>query len=145
MPQVKNFFKHPEVIVSAIKKAETYTSGEIKVHIDKLCDKDVMEKAKEIFHQLGMHLLPGKNGVLIYISVLDHKIGILGDENIHQKVGDGFWNDELQKMIDHFKKNEYDEGVMEAISDIGQKLQAFFPFDSTNDTNDLNDDISYGH
>lgn len=144
MPQVKNFFKDPNNIVAAIKKAETKTSGEIKVHIDEYCEKDVMETAKEIFHQLEMHLLPGKNGVLIYISVHDHKLCILGDQNIHDKVGDGFWNDELAKMIHHFKKNEYDEGVIEAILDIGRKLKDFFPYDEKTDTNDLNDEISYG-
>lgn len=145
MPKVKNFFKQPENIVSAIRKAETFTSGEIKVHIESQCDKEVMERAKEVFHQLDMHLLPLKNGVLIYISVEDHKLAILGDQNIDNLVGENFWKDELEKIVHHFRKGEFDEGVIETIEDIGHKLKDYFPYDAKTDTNDLNDDISYGN
>lgn len=144
MSQVRNFFKNPEGIVAAIKKAESKTSGEIKVHIEGECPKEVMEQATDIFHQLGMHLLPNKNGVLIYISVLDHKVCILGDKNIDEVVGLGFWNDTVYNLTTQFKHNHFDEGVSDAVLEIGRKLRDFFPYDAKTDTNDLNDDISYG-
>lgn len=144
MPQVKSFFKKPEEIVAAIKKAEQKTSGEIKVHIEAHCPKEVMEQAKDIFHQLHMHELPNKNGVLIYIAVLDHKICILGDKNIDEVVGTGFWNETVYNITQHFKQAHFDEGIAEAVLEIGRKLRDYFPYDATTDTNDLNDDISYG-
>jgi len=144
MPQVRNFFKNPEAIVAAIQRAERKTSGEIKVHIDAHCEKEVMLQAQETFFHLGMDQLPNKNGVLIYIAAQDNKLCILGDANIDAIVGAGFWNDTVYKMVEHFKKKEFDEGVAEAILEIGRKLQEYFPYDAKNDTNDLPDDISYG-
>lgn len=144
MSKHKNFFKNPKVIVQAIKKAERETSGEIKVHIEPNCPKEVMEQATDVFHYLKMDQLPHQNGVLIYISTEDKKICILGDKNIDLKTGIGFWNETVFQLSESFKKGLYDEGVTQAILEIGSKLQEYFPFDSKTDNNDLNDDISYG-
>ena len=54
MPKVQDFFKNPETIVQAIKKSELKTSGEIKVHVESNCSKEVMEQAKDVFHSLKM-------------------------------------------------------------------------------------------
>jgi|JI10StandDraft_1071094.scaffolds.fasta_scaffold1813308_1 uncharacterized membrane protein len=144
MPKVQDFFKNPETIVQAIKKSELETSGEIKVHVESNCSKEVMEQAKDVFHSLKMDQLPNKNGVLIYISTEDKKICILGDKNIDLKTGVNFWNDTVSQMSESFKKELFDEGVIQAISEIGSKLHDYFPYDSITDENELNDDISYG-
>lgn len=144
MSDIQKFFKKPEDIVAAIKKAEQKTSGEIKIHIEAHCDKEVMARAKEVFELLGMHQLPQKNGVLIYVAVDDHKLCILGDKNIDEQVGLGFWNDTIYNMTKHFKQHHFDDGIIEAILETGRKLRDYFPYDKATDTNDLNDDISYG-
>ncbi len=144
MPKVQKFFKNPEVIVQTIKNAELKTSGEIKVHIEAHCPKEVMQQATDVFHSLKMDQLPHQNGVLIYISTEDKKICILGDRNIDYKTGIGFWNETVFKMSESFKKGQYDEGVVQAITEIGIKLHDFFPHDYKTDNNDLNDEISYG-
>ncbi|HZH68767.1 MAG TPA: TPM domain-containing protein [Chitinophagales bacterium] len=144
MPKVKQFFSQPEKIVDAIKQTESTTSGEIKVHVESENNKEVMLRAQEVFLMLDMHLLPQKNGVLIYISVRDKEICIIGDKNIHNTVGHNFWNDTVYKMSQHFKNRQFDTGTIEAILEIGQKLKIFFPFDHTTKSNDLSDDISYG-
>ena len=41
-------------IVDAISEAELNTSGEIRVHIDKKCKIDPVEKAIQLFEKLGM-------------------------------------------------------------------------------------------
>ena len=144
MTKIQKFFKNPEAIVQAIKKAELKTSGEVKVHIEEYCPKEVMEQAKDVFHQLKMHELPDKDGVLIYVAVSDHKICIIGDKNIDDKVGVNFWNETVFQMSESFKKELFDEGVIQAVNEIGRKLQDYFPYDSKTDKNNLNDDISYG-
>lgn len=144
MSNVHAFFKYPDAVVQAIHKAEQSTSGEIKVHVESQCPIEVMERAKVIFHHLKMHELPQKNGVLIYISISDHKVCILGDANIHAKVGNDYWTETIFKLTQHFKKNQFDKGIIEAILEIGDKLKSHFPYNKNNDTNDLKDDISYG-
>ncbi len=144
MPKTKDFFKYPDKIVSAIQQAESYTSGEIKVHIESKNSSDTLSRAKEVFHQLDMHKLPQKNGVLIYIAVESKQICIWGDKHIHEAVGSGFWDEIILKMIDLFKAGKYDEGTVEAILKTGQKLRQFFPFNPDKPNNDLSDEISYG-
>ncbi|MCO5233992.1 MAG: TPM domain-containing protein [Chitinophagales bacterium] len=144
MSNIHSFFKQPEAIVQAIQKAELKTSGEIKIHLESRCSGEVMQHATEIFHYLKMQDLPQKNGVLIYISISDHKICILGDANIHSKVGNDYWDGTVFKLSQHFKKNQFDKGIIEAILEIGESLHTHFPYDKDNDTNDLNDNISYG-
>lgn len=144
MLKAKDFFQSPKEIVSAIQKAETTTSGEIKIHVENKKPLQLEQRAQEVFFQLNMHELPLKNGVLIYISIQSKQIHILGDENIHQVVGVSFWNDIVEQMSEKFKLQQFDQGAIEAILQIGEQLKQHFPFDALNKSNDLSDDISYG-
>jgi uncharacterized membrane protein len=141
----KEFFSDTEQsqIIEAIRLAENRTNGEIRVHLEAHCKKDPYERAREVFYQLHMHKTEARNGVLIYIAYDDHKLAILGDEGIHQKVGQDFWHAEKDVLVEHFRKNEYAAGLCKAIADAGEKLRTFFP--KTNDnTNELSNDISFG-
>lgn len=131
-------------LIQAIKDAENQTSGEIRVHLEKKCKpKNPVERAIEVFGELGMYETEAHNGVIIYVAIDDHKIAIWGDKGIHEKVGQNFWEEEIQLMIEHFKKGEFEKGLEEAVHLVGQKLKESFPF-KRNDTNELSDDISYG-
>ena len=46
-------------------------------------------------------------------------------------------------MGEFFKKEEYTQGLVKGVIMIGEKLKAFFPYQS-DDVNELPDDISYG-
>lgn len=132
-----------ETLVSAIQEAEKQTSGEIRLHIEKTCsEEDPLNRAQEVFASLEMHETEQNNGILIYVSWKDHKIAIWGGQGIHEKVGQDFWNDELNLLIEYFKKEEYVEGLRTVILQIGDKLKEFYPYQS-DDRNELSDDISY--
>ena len=84
----KDFFttEQKQQIVDAIGEAELNTSGEIRVHIDTKCKtKNPIDRAVQIFNKLEMHKTDLQNGVLIYLSVLDRKFAIIGDEGIDKK------------------------------------------------------------
>ncbi|MCG9879917.1 MAG: TPM domain-containing protein [Bacteroidia bacterium] len=130
-------------IVEAIQLAEKETSGEIRVHIEAHATIDPIERAKQVFFELGMHNTAQKNAVLIYVAFDDHKLAIIGDSGIHEKVGDNFWQSEKDLMVSHFKKNEYALGLSLAIEQVGEKLKAYFPYLSQ-DKNELSDTISFG-
>ncbi len=131
-------------IVEAIQEAEKQTSGEIKVHIEKNCpDVDVMERAKTVFASLGMHTTKDQNGVLFYLAYEDRKFAVLGDKGIYEKVPHDFWESTKEKLREHFKKNEFTEGLCEGIEEAGIQLKKYFPYQS-DDTNELPDDISFG-
>lgn len=133
-----------QLIVSAIQKAENRTSGEIKVHIEERCPvADVMERAKAVFGELGLHTTKEQNGVLFYLAHEDRKFAVLGDKGINEKVPADFWESTKEKLRAHFKKNEFTEGLCEGIEEAGQQLKKFFPYQA-DDTNELPDGVSFG-
>lgn len=129
-------------IIRAIAEAENRTSGEIRVHIEHKCKRDPLERAAKIFHELGMDETELQNGILIYIATEDHKAAVYAGKGIHKQVEDGFWDDVLKIIIDHFKKGEYEAGLVEAVRKVGLKLKELFPYHE-DDQNELSDEISY--
>ncbi|MHC1707007.1 MAG: TPM domain-containing protein [Bacteroidales bacterium] len=146
MNTAKGFFspEQREDILHAIMAAELDTSGEIRVHIEKECSGEVMDRALVIFHKLGMQKTELRNGILFYLAVNNRKFAVLGDKGIHEKVGDDFWEMIRQEMIDHFRKDEFSQGLSHGILMAGEQLKKYYPY-KRNDVNELPDDISFGN
>lgn len=143
MSEPKFLTKEDEnAIHTAIEEAEMNSSGEIRVHIEEHCKADPLDRAALIFAKLKMHKTELRNGVLFYIAFKDHKLAILGDAGINSLVSDHFWNDIKEMMIPLFKEGRYVEGICEGVRMAGEKLKAFFPYQS-NDKNELPNEISY--
>jgi uncharacterized membrane protein len=143
----KEFFTADEKqqLVEAIQKAEQRTSGEVRLFIESKCRfMDAMDRAKEIFLQLGMDKTELRNATLIYLAVDDHQVAVLGDEGIHQKVGAQYWKDEVAKMLQKFRAEKLVDGICVAITDLGEALQHHFPYNSDTDKNELPDEIIFG-
>ncbi len=130
-------------ITNAIRVAETNTSGEIRVHIEKHCKEDVLDSAAYIFEKIKMHKTELRNGVLFYVAIEDHKFAILGDVGINQKVPDDFWEEIKSDVFEKFKDAKYAEGLAEGIIKAGEQLKAHFPYQD-DDVNELSDEISFG-
>jgi len=130
-------------IVESIKIAEKNTSGEIRVHIEKSTDKNAYDRALEVFYKLHMDKTHLKNGVLFYVSVLDKKFAIIGDEGIDKVVPENFWESVKNKILSNFANSKYSKGLINGILEAGTKLKEYFPFQS-DDTNELSDEISKG-
>ncbi len=130
-------------IINAIKEAELNTSGEIRVHIEKKCREDVLDRAAAVFEKLKMHKTEKRNGVLFYLAIDDHKFAILGDAGINAAVPDNFWDSIKEKLALHFKNNEFTKGLSEGIVMAGEQLKKHFPYQK-DDINELSNDISFG-
>lgn len=130
-------------ILGAISEAENNTSGEIRVHIERTCEGDPYQEAIKIFEKLGMTQTEQRNGVLIMVSLNDHKFAIIGDKGIDEKVRENFWEHTKDLMIGHFKDGRIADGIVEGIIDAGMQLKKYFPIQA-DDQNELKDDISYG-
>lgn len=141
----EKFFSEAEKnkIVEAIRKAELSTSGEIKVHIERKCKKEVLDRAAEVFGMLNMHNTLQSNGVLFYLAVSDHKFAILGDKGLNECVPDDFWNQIKDHMQQLFRAGQFAQGLEEGILKAGNALKIYFPY-SDDDINELPDDLSFG-
>ena len=143
----KEFFSEEEKqqLVAAIQQAEKRTSGEVRIFVESRCRfVDAVDRAKELFLQLGMEKTKERNATLIYIAFEDHQLAILGDEGIHQKVGQEYWNKEVAKIIHEFRSEHILDGICQVVYDIGEALQQFFPYDNETDKTELPDDIIFG-
>lgn len=141
----KKFFttEQQKSIQQAIAKAELNTSGEIRVHIDDNCKEDVLDKSANMFYQLKMDKTELRNGVLFYLAVSDKKFAILGDKGINEKVPSNFWDNIKEVMFEHFKQQQFTQGLCKGIEMAGEKLKIHFPLQS-NDTNELENEVSFG-
>ncbi len=115
-------------IVKAIRDAESKTSGEIRVFIQRgeLKDDPVIA-AQRRFRRLGLHKNSQHNDVLIFVAPRAHKFAIVGDEAIHQKCGEELWQPLVEKMREHFRNEKFSHALIEAIHEIGSALAAHFP------------------
>ena len=144
MPTARNFFSEPEqqLLIEAITAAELKTSGEIRVHVENFCFGNELKAAEKIFTRLKMHETKERNGVLIYIATLSHKIAVAGDIGIHQKLGSSFWDNLVVKLIAQFKADKKAEALADCILECGEQLGKYFPRNA-DDTNELDNSISY--
>lgn len=126
----------------AVEAAERFTSGEIRVCIEKSCKEDVLDRAANYFKKLGMHETAKRNGVLIYVATNDHQFAIIGDASINRVVPDDFWNSTKDAMLAHFKESRLADGIITGVNLAGKQLQTFFPY-LDGDKNELPDDISF--
>jgi uncharacterized membrane protein len=143
----KDFFSPAEKnqIVAAIREAEQQTSGEVRVYIESRCRfVDPLDRAAEIFWILKMENTEARNAVLVYVAIKDRQLAILGDKGIHEKVGEVFWNQEVDKIISQFRRVGYADAIVKMILDIGSALKSHFPYDRKTDVNELPDDIVFG-
>lgn len=142
----QNFFSDAQKadIVKAIQAAERNNSGEIRVHIEKVCPVEkVLDRAAEVFIELGMGNTTQLNGVLFYLSIDDRKFAILGDKGIDKVVPVDFWETTKTLLKTHFSQGLFAEGLIAGIHSAGEQLKHFFPYQS-DDVNELPDDISFG-
>jgi uncharacterized membrane protein len=131
-------------LVQAIRESERLTSGEIRLYVESHCTYvNPMDRAQEVFLQLGMDKTKRSNGVILYIALKDRQFAILGDRGIHEKVGADFWVKEGELLVSHFSKNDYVGGIAACIREIGDSLCTHFPFEG-DDENELPDDIVFG-
>jgi uncharacterized membrane protein len=129
-------------IENAIASAENHSTGEIRIHIAKVLVKNIFDQAVEKFKELGMDKTADRNGVLIFICPDFREFAIIGDQGINEKVGADFWNSTKEIMLQNFMEGNMENGILQAITKVGENLQSLFP--SNNPTpNQLPNHISF--
>lgn len=128
-------------IVDAIAKGEAKTSGEIRVYIQRgEIAGDPLALAQKKFNDLGMSKTTHRNAVLIFVAPRAQKFAVVGDEGVHHKCGEKFWQQLVDEMQAHFKKENFTEALIHGISSVTDLLARFFPR-SDSDKNELSDTV----
>ncbi len=132
-----------EKIVEAIRAVEKRTSGEIRVSISPFFYGRVRPVAERAFRRLGMTNTRERNGILFFVVPSRRRFVVLGDEGIHAKVGQEFWEHIAGAMSDRFRKGNFTEGLINGIFEVGERLAVHFPFDQLTDVNELPDEVDF--
>ncbi|MDO4762989.1 MAG: TPM domain-containing protein [Flavobacteriaceae bacterium] len=131
-----------EALVEVVKTAEDYSTGEIRVHIDSSTEEEKAEVAFEVFQKLKMHETKDRNAVLFHINFHQRYLTIIGDEGIHKKVCQSFWDKIHDEITSEFAKGNYFKGLSEGILKTGVELKKYFPIEGEN-PNELPNEITF--
>lgn len=82
----------------------------------------------------------GRTGILIYLSMAEHRAEIVGDEAITSVTTPETWGEAMATLIAHVKVGRPADGIVAAVEEIGEVLAEHFP-KSTADTNEIPDKL----
>lgn len=80
----------------------------------------------------------GRTGVLIYLSMREHRAEIVADEAIATKVAPEVWGDAMNAMLAHVSDGRIADGICAAVDNVGAILAQHFPR-ADGDENELPD------
>ena len=95
-------------------------------------------RTKQLFVDHGLTRTRDRTGVLVVVSLFEHRVEILADEGIHREVPEGYWKNEVDALALAIRQGRFVDGLCSVISDIGTRLAAKFPR-NTGDINELSD------
>lgn len=113
-------------ISAAIVAAEDGTTGRIAVREIPDRSVDAFERAKREFGRIGLQRHENANAALILVAPKARRFAIVGDRALHERVGDAFWNDVVEKSTPFFARGETEAGILYAVARLGEVLHAHF-------------------
>jgi putative membrane protein len=90
-------------------------------------DRQVQEQAEKIFFLQRLGEIKSKNALLLYISVMEHRIVILPDPNIKMADIGKLTAHSVSLLKTAFKNKEYEEGLISMIHYLQTSLEKDFP------------------
>jgi uncharacterized membrane protein len=118
-------------IAAAIEAAEAETTGSIHVAVAPHFWGDVHRGARSAFRELQAAYLPHRNGVLFFVVPSRRELVVLGDEGIHQKVGQAYWDQIAGAVSERIKASDLTEGIVHGIQETGRTLAQHYPREGT--------------
>ena len=98
--------------------------------------KEVERRALEVFQQQRLRATAGATGVLIYVSLFEHKVRVVGDDAISARLQASDWQAVCDRVIAGMKAGTPAQGLQAAIALAGELLSRHFPR-AADDRNEL--------
>jgi putative membrane protein len=90
-------------------------------------DEAVHLRSLAAFTAQGLHYTRGHTGILILASLLEHRVEVLADRGINEKVQPGTWGEVINILTAGLKSGEACAAFCTAIERCGDILAAHFP------------------
>lgn len=88
-----------------------------------LLDRTVHQRALQEFVEEEIFNTRERTGILIFISLFEHRIEVIGDTGINRLVSGDDWADVVLRIRDGIKSGHLAEGIVEAIHMCGHLLE----------------------
>lgn len=102
--------------------------------------RQVDMRAQIEFYELGLSQTDARTGVLLMVSLMEHRAVVLADHGISQKLDAAAWQEVVDLMIDGVKGGDLAGGMCAAIDRCGELLTPHFPI-AEDDANELHDHL----
>lgn len=160
----QKYLKHEAFaeVATAVKNAETKTSGEIVPMIvkrsvtsvpklypawalrwfaaDEDLDGQVHYRAFQEFHKAGLTATAGKTGVLLFVSLDEHRVVVLADKAISERLPPETWQGVVATIVNGIRLGQLAKGLCQAIDECSAVLHPHFPR-ALDDHNELKDSL----
>jgi putative membrane protein len=100
----------------------------------------VRRRAITVFRAAAERRTVGRTGILIYLSMAEHRAEIVADEAILKVTDDATWGEAMGALIAEVKQGRIADGMVAAIEQVGSVLAQHFPR-SAHDTNEIPDKL----
>ncbi len=106
-----------------------------------LMQRRVAQRAAEAFVSEEVFETRERTGILIFLSILERKVLVLGDSGINAKVKPGDWDDIVKRIVSGMRSGKPVEGLIDGIAQCGALLQKHGVALRPDDTDELSDSL----
>ncbi len=88
-----------------------------------LLDETVHRRALQAFVEEEVFDTRDRTGILIFVSLLEHRVEVLGDSGINQHVDPEDWGAIVERIREGIRQDQFTEGLEEAVEMCGRLLE----------------------
>jgi putative membrane protein len=104
---------------------------------EELMDRRVTQRALQAFVEEEVFATRERTGILIFLSLLEHEVRVLGDAGINARVAPEEWEGVVQRIVGGMRRGQPAEGLVEAIAHCGTLLERAGVQRRADDTDEL--------
>lgn len=87
----------------------------------------VRQRAQELFLAKGIHETAARTGVLVYVSLAEHRVELVADEAVDAIVEPGAWDGVVAELVKELRLRRPAKGLIDAAARCGDILARHFP------------------
>jgi putative membrane protein len=103
---------------------------------------EVERSAGEAFYRFRVRKTAGGTGILLYVSLYEHMVRVLGDDAISEKLNQKDWEMVCDLVIEGIRANRPAEGLSRGILKCGELLSRHFPI-RPGDVNQIGNELHF--
>lgn len=111
---------------------------------DEILESRSYRRAEAAFLEAEVFRTRERTGILLFLSLFEHRVIVLGDSGIHQKVEQGEWDGIVQKVVAGIRAGKPAEALVAAIQECGALLERHGVARRADDRDELTNELRRG-